>query len=231
MQEYTYVRSCMFIIHLRNYKNKKGGLQMLSYDTIECHTLELLKSLMQEPVFSAMRLVGGTALALQYGHRQSIDLDFFGDLKCEKSETKNILSQYGKVTVLKETETIRIYVVDGIKVDFVHYSCYPWLTPAVIEDGLRLASPQDIAAMKVNAIEGRGTRKDFVDVYFLLTHFKLSELLEFYKQKYPEYSFFRALMSLTYFDDAEQQPMPKMLNSTSWDVMKQKIIAEVKRIK
>ena len=93
MQEYTYVRSCMFIIHLRNYKNKKGGLQMLSYDTIECHTLELLKSLMQEPVFSAMRLVGGTALALQYGHRQSIDLDFFGDLKCDKSETKNILSQ------------------------------------------------------------------------------------------------------------------------------------------
>lgn len=204
---------------------------MFSYDTIEFHTLELLKSLMQESAFSAMRLVGGTALALQYGHRQSIDLDFFGDLKCEKSETKNILSQYGKVTVLKETETIRIYVVDGIKVDFVHYSCYPWLTPAVIEDGLRLASPQDIAAMKVNAIEGRGTRKDFVDVYFLLTHFKLSELLEFYKQKYPEYSFFRALMSLTYFDDAEQQPMPKMLNSTSWDVMKQKIIAEVKRIK
>ena len=231
MQEYTYVRSCMFIIHLRNYKNKKGGLQMLSYDTIECHTLELLKSLMQEPVFSAMRLVGGTALALQYGHRQSIDLDFFGDLKCDKSETKNILSQYGKVTVLKETETIRIYVIDGIKVDFVHYSCYPWLTPAVIENGLRLASPQDIAAMKVNAIEGRGTRKDFVDIYFLLKHFKLSELLEFYKQKYPEYSFFRALMSLTYFDDAEQQPMPKMLNSTSWDVMKQKIIAEVKRIK
>ena len=231
MQEYTYVRSCMFIIHLRNYKNKKGGLQMLSYDTIECHTLELLKSLMQEPVFSAMRLVGGTALALQYGHRQSIDLDFFGDLKCDKSETKNILSQYGKVTVLKETETIRIYVIDGIKVDFVHYSCYPWLTPAVIENGLRLASPKDIAAMKVNAIEGRGTRKDFVDIYFLLKHFKLSELLEFYKQKYPEYSFFRALMSLTYFDDAEQQPMPNMLNPISWDVMKQKIIAEVKRIK
>ena len=80
---------------------------MLSYDTIEFHTLELLKSLMQEPSFSAMLLVGGTALALQYGHRQSIDLDFFGDLKCEKSETKNILSQYGKVTVLKETGLTR----------------------------------------------------------------------------------------------------------------------------
>ena len=122
-----------------------------------------------------------------------------------------------KVTVLKETETIRIYVVDGIKVDFVHYSCYPWLTPAVIEDGLRLASPQDIAAMKVNAIEGRGTRKDFVDIYFLLKHFKLSELLEFYKQKYPEYSFFRALMSLTYFDDARREAkIQQMVVRSTW---------------
>lgn len=70
---------------------------MLSYDTIEFHTLELLKSLMQESAFSAMRLVGGTALALQYGHRQSIDLDFFGDLKCEKSETRISCLNMGKL--------------------------------------------------------------------------------------------------------------------------------------
>lgn len=204
---------------------------MLSYGTIEEHTLELLKQLMQEPEFSDMRLVGGTALALQYGHRQSIDLDFFGDLQCEVSETKAILSKYGQVMVLKETTTIRIYVVDGIKVDFVHYSCYPWLKEPVLEDGLRLASPQDIAAMKVNAIEGRGTRKDFIDVYFLLKHFELSEILDFYEQKYPDHSFFRALMSLTYFDDAELQPMPKMLDSTPWSKMKMAITAEVKKIK
>ena len=70
---------------------------MLSYDTIEFHTLELLKSLMLEPSFSAMRLVGGTALALQYGHRQSIDLDFFGDLKCENRKQRISYLNMGKL--------------------------------------------------------------------------------------------------------------------------------------
>ena len=201
---------------------------MLSYETVEPRTLELLKSLMQEPAFNDMRLVGGTALALQYGHRQSIDLDFFGDLTCEHEITQEILSKYGKVTVLKETKNIRIYVVDNIKVDFVHYSCYPWLEDAIFEDGIRLASPKDIAAMKINAIEGRGTRKDFVDVFFLLKHYSLQEILSFYKAKYPNYSDFRAMTSLTYFDDAEMQPMPKMFNNTSWSDMQKAIIEKVK---
>ena len=201
---------------------------MLSYETVEPRTLELLKSLMQEPVFNDMRLVGGTALALQYGHRQSIDLDFFGDLTCEQEKTQEILSKYGKVTVLKETKNIRIYVVDNIKVDFVHYSCYPWLEDAIFEDGIRLASPKDIAAMKINAIEGRGTSKDFVDVFFLLKHYSLQEILSFYKAKYPNYSDFRAMMSLTYFEDAEMQPMPKMFNNTSWPDMQKVIIEKVK---
>ena len=201
---------------------------MLSYETVEPRTLELLKSLMQEPVFNDMRLVGGTALALQYGHRQSIDLDFFGDLTCEQEKTQEILSKYGKVTVLKETKNIRIYVVDNIKVDFVHYSCYPWLEDAIFEDGIRLASPKDIAAMKINAIEGRGTRKDFVDVFFLLKHYSLQEILSFYKAKYPNYSDFRAMMSLTYFEDAEMQPMPKMFNNMSWPDMQKVIIEKVK---
>ncbi|WP_302426581.1 nucleotidyl transferase AbiEii/AbiGii toxin family protein [Leyella stercorea] len=203
---------------------------MLSYCTVEPNTLELLKALMQEPDFSKMRLVGGTALALQYAHRKSIDLDFFGDLECEQEDTFAILSKYGKVETIKETKTIRIYAVNGIKVDFVHYSCYPWIDAPVSEDGIRLASTKDIAAMKINAIEGRGTRKDFVDVYFLLKHYTLPELLDFYKDKYPDHSFFRALMSLTYFEDAEMQPMPKMLCNESWEDMKKTIIEEVRKI-
>lgn len=203
---------------------------MLSYETIEPRTLDLLKVLMQEPAFADMRLVGGTALALQYGHRQSIDLDFFGDFRCEQEETQEILSKYGKVEVLKETQRIRIYSVDGIKVDFVYYSCYPWLAEVVLEDGIRLASTNDIAAMKINAIEGRGTRKDFVDIYFLLQHYSLKEILEFYKAKYPNYSDFRALMSLTYFEDAEVQPMPKMFDSTTWSDMQNVIISKVREL-
>ena len=203
---------------------------MLSYDTVERQTLELLKGLMREPAFVDMRLVGGTALALQYGHRQSVDLDFFGDLQCELDEMQALLSKYGKVKVLKETKAIRIYIINGVKVDFVHYSCYPWLDDAIVEDDLRLASTKDIAAMKVNPIEGRGTRKDFVDIYFLLKNYKLTEILDFYKEKYPNYSDFRALMSLTYFEDAEMQPMPKMFDKTPWTEMKAAILREVRDI-
>lgn len=140
-----------------------------------------------------------------------------------------MIESLGKIIRIKETERIRIYQIDGIKVYFVDYSRYEWIALVLEEDGLRLASPVDIAAMKINAIEGRESRKDFVDIYQLLQHYSLSELLEFYKLKYPEHSFFRALMSLTYFDDAEQQPMPIMLNDVSWNEIKQNIYTEVKK--
>lgn len=204
---------------------------MLSYQTVEPHTLELLKKLMTEPLLTGMRLVGGTSLALQYGHRNSIDLDFFGTLDEDLLSIRDSLERIGHVSVLKETRTIRIYDLDHVKIDFVDYSRYQWLAEAVNEDGLRLASPEDIAAMKVNAIEGRGTRKDFVDIYFLLQHYSLDEILGFYQKKYPEHSVFRALMSLSYFDDAEKQMMPKMFSKTSWDEMKAFIIKEVEKIK
>ena len=80
---------------------------MLSYKTVESHTLELLKGLMKEPLFSSLRLVGGTALALQYGHRSSIDLDFFGKIDAEDEVIKDTLRKYGKLLVLKESKNIK----------------------------------------------------------------------------------------------------------------------------
>lgn len=204
---------------------------MLSYQTVEPHTLELLRRLMAMPLLSETRLVGGTSLALQYGHRNSVDLDFFGSLDDDFFAFRDCLESISHVSVIKETKSIRIYNIDGVKIDFVDYSRYPWLADAVEEDGLRLASPIDIAAMKVNAIEGRGTRKDFVDIYFLLQHYSLNEILGFYQEKYPEHSLFRALMSLSYFDDAEKQMMPRMYAPDSWDEMKAYIIKEVEIIR
>ncbi|MBR5037872.1 MAG: nucleotidyl transferase AbiEii/AbiGii toxin family protein [Prevotella sp.] len=203
---------------------------MLSYQTVEPHTLELLKQLMAESSLLDTRLVGGTSLALQYGHRSSVDLDFFGKLDDDMFVLRDCLKSMGQLLVIKETRNIRVYDLDGVKIDFVDYSRYPWLTDAVIEDGMRLASPQDIAAMKINAIEGRGTRKDFVDIYFLMQHYSLEGVLSFYQEKYPENSLFRALMSLSYFEDAEKQVMPKMFSPVSWDEMKAYIIKEVERI-
>lgn len=203
---------------------------MLSYKTVESDTLELLRGLMAEPLLSEMRLVGGTALALQYGHRNSIDLDFFGKLPEDKDEEfREMLRRYGNVVILKEIRTIKCYLINEIKVDFVNYK-YLWIDDAICDDGLRLASPKDIAAMKINAVEGRGTKKDFVDIYFLLEKYSLTEILAFYELKYPEHSQFRALISLSYFEDAEQQPMPKMFMTAEWEDIKDAILQEITKL-
>ena len=200
---------------------------MLSIQTIHPNTLELLKQLASQPELSQTRLVGGTALALQYGHRQSIDLDFFGVLPEDKEELLEMMSRVGNMIVTNRTKMIVQAVINQVKVDFVDYSRYPWIDEPVQGDGFVLASDKDIAAMKVNAIIGRGTRKDFIDLYVLLQHYSLTEIMAFYKQKYPEFSEYRALLSMTYFEDAEMQDMPKMFIDTSWEEMKKAIIIAV----
>lgn len=199
---------------------------MLSYEAVVPDTLELLRELMKIQIFSEMRLVGGTALSMQYGHRQSVDLDFFGKLNVGTEEIDNTLKKVGSHTLFTNSENIKIYEICGVKVDFVNYR-YNWIDGIVEEGGLRLASPKDIAAMKVNAIEGRGSRKDFIDMFFLLEHYSIEEIIRFYKEKYPEHSVFRALMSLTYFADAETQIMPKMLVPFDWEELKKKIVGLV----
>lgn len=174
-----------------------------------------------------MRLVGGTALALQYGHRRSVDLDFFGCTTDNMDElTETLKEQVGQLSLLSVSKTIRAYSMRGVKVDIVNYA-YPWIDDPVEEDGLLLASPKDIAAMKVNAAIGRGTKKDFIDIYFLLQHFSLEDLMNFYLQKYADGSEYRALLSMAYFDDADQQPMPFMFKDVSWQVVKHRIAHEV----
>ena len=200
---------------------------MLSYSAVDANTLELLKVLMQQEVFSSLRLVGGTALALQYGHRKSVDLDMFGPAQLDSLEVRLVLKQIGKLTVIKETPNIKIYILNGIKVDFVNYT-YPWIDNAIEEDGIRLASDKDIAAMKINAIEGRGSKKDFIDIYFLLKHYTLQEIIDLYCRKYPENSVFRAILSLSYFDDADLQMMPTMFVDINWDSIKKYLSDVVK---
>ena len=201
---------------------------MLSIQTVYPNTLELLKSLASQPELAQTRLVGGTALALQYGHRQSIGLAFFGLLPDDKEELVEMTKRVGNVLVTNRSKMILQTVINQIKVDFVDYSRYKWIDEPVMGDGFVLASDKDIAAMKVNAIIGRGTRKDFIDLYVLLQHYSLLEIMAFYKQKYPEFSEYRALLSMTYFEDAEMQDVPKMFIDTSSDSIKSTIIEAVK---
>ena len=200
---------------------------MLSLQTVLPDTLELLKALMNQPLLNEMRLVGGTSLALQYGHRRSVDLDFFGITTENIEELTDAMNQYAKKVIQGNcSKNIKSYYLNDVKVDIVNYN-YKWIDKAIIEQGLRLASPKDIAAMKVNAVMGRGTKKDFVDVYYLLKHFSFDEIIKFYLQKYPEGSEYRALLSMTYFADADPQPMPFMFQQTEWDEIKQEIRNQV----
>lgn len=199
---------------------------MLYLSTVESTTLELLKRLQQLPVLSNTRLVGGTALALQLGHRRSIDLDFFGQINVNSQELREALQTLGMLTVLSDSKNIHIYVLNGVKIDIVNYT-YPWIDDVVCKDGIRLASPKDIAAMKITAIEGRGTKKDFVDIYFLLKTYSLNNILDFYAQKYSDSSSFMAMKSLAYFEDAEEDPMPYMFVDVSWDEIKRSILSHL----
>ena len=192
---------------------------MLQYKTIEPGTLQLLKELQALPVLQETRLVGGTALALQLGHRSSIDLDFFGSVQASSDELREALSARHSITIVKESKNINIYIIDGVKVDMVNYR-YSWINEPVQGDGFILAGLKDIAAMKIAAVVGRGTKKDFIDLYFLLQHFSLHEILDFYMQKYPDGSLFIAMKSLSYFEDAEADPMPVMFDDVSWEDVK-----------
>lgn len=200
---------------------------MLSLQTVLPDTLELLKVLTRQPLLADMRLVGGTSLALQYGHRRSVDLDFFGHTTEDVDELTDMMHDCADNVVRSNcTKRIKAYFLNNVKVDVVNYD-YKWIDEPVLEDGLRLASPKDIAAMKVNAVMGRGTKKDFVDVYFLLQHYSFEELIQFYLQKYTDGSEYRALLSMSYFADADPQPMPYMFQQVDWDTIKNEIRHQV----
>ena len=200
---------------------------MLSLQTVLPDTLELLKVLMRQPLLQDMRLVGGTSLALQYGHRRSVDLDFFGHTTEDIDELTSMMHECAENVVRGNcTKRIKAYFLNNVKVDVVNYD-YKWIDDPVMEDGLHLASPKDIAAMKVNAVMGRGTKKDFIDVYFLLQHYSFEELIQFYLQKYTDGSEYRALLSMSYFADADPQPMPYMFQQVDWNSIKEEIQYQV----
>ena len=201
---------------------------MLHKETIDTSTLELLRKLQSLPELSQTRLAGGTALALQLGHRKSIDLDFFGQMDTSLDELTFIISDFAQVKPIASSRMMRFLIVNDVKVDIVSYP-YPWLEDPVREEAIMLAGIKDIAAMKLSAITNRGTRKVFVDLYYLLQHYTLRELIGFYKSKYSDSQLFTVIKSLTYFDDAEKDPMPTMLRSVDWDVIKQKITAEIRK--
>ncbi|MCX6172194.1 MAG: nucleotidyl transferase AbiEii/AbiGii toxin family protein [Flavobacterium sp.] len=203
---------------------------MLQSQTVESNTLELLKSLMQKEYLNSFVLVGGTALALQLGNRESIDLDLFSNIDFASNELLTSLLNDYQIVVNNQLSQTLITTINYVKVDFIKFH-YPFIRPFLVIENIRMASLEDIAAMKLDAITGRGSKKDFYDLFFLLQHYSIDELFSFYTEKYPHQTTFHVARSLTYFDDADIQPSPIVIDKTiTWETVKQKIISVIKAL-
>lgn len=203
---------------------------MLHYQTVEPHTLELLKSLMQKSYLQQFVLVGGTALALQIGHRKSVDLDMFTiqDFDTEKL-VPLLLKDYRLVPTLQLPQTL-IADINEVKVDFIRFK-YNFIRPIIEVEGLKMLSIEDIAPMKLDAITGRGNKKDFFDLYFLLQYFSLERLFDLYLEKYPHQTTFHVARSIAYFVDAEDNPTPLVFDKRiTWAKVKKTIGREIQKL-
>jgi len=201
---------------------------MLYTNTVNAETLGLLRTLQKLDFLKQTRLVGGTALALQLGHRESVDLDFFGQIDMTSETFKSGLLKIGEIETVSASKNINIFTINGIKTDFVNYP-FKWLFPALQFDNIILADIRDIAAMKLSAITNRGTKKDFVDIYFILKQYSFNEILSFYQKKYNESSLFLVLKSFAYFSDADAEPMPVMKETVLWNDIKSFLKHEIKQ--
>lgn len=203
---------------------------MLHLATVEPLTLGLLKSLMSKKYLEPFVLVGGTALALQLGHRRSVDLDLFAVSDFDTDALLENLQRDYSVQPKVQTKGSLITDVEGIKVDFIRFK-YAFSHPIVETGGLRLLSAADIAPMKLDAITGRGSKKDFYDLYFLLERYTLAEILDLYSRKYPHSTLFHVIKSLTWFEDAEPQALPDvLLKKATWAQVKRRIEKAVSKL-
>ena len=184
---------------------------MLHFEAIEKQALGLLKELQLLDGFEELRLVGGTSLGLQLGHRLSIDLDLFGKIELDKDTLIDRLKNLGVVKVLNYSEAIKVFLINDVKLDIVNHK-YPWIDECLLKDNIKMATMKDIALMKLSAITNRGAKKDFIDLYYLLDLFSLDELLPLYEKKYNDGSIFLVLKSLLYFKDASNTIIPQDLN-------------------
>lgn len=163
-------------------------------------------------------LAGGTALALQIGHRESIDFDFFCTKDFDPASFITSLSQIGKVEIALQDRNSLVCSVNGVKLSLFRY-WDSFLFPTIEWQDLLLADPKDIALMKLIAVSQRGARKDFIDLYFLFSQNIVSpgDAFKYLKKKSPKIkqNIYHILKSLAYFKDAENEPMPKIIKKIS----------------
>jgi len=205
------------------------------WEAVPAKIRQLWPTLARQPSIRQFYLAGGTALALQLGHRISIDLDFFPiDREVDdpiRSEIVAALSSVAEVVVLEDVFGNLLMMVDSVRTGFFGYG-YPLVSPPLPLDGIQLASLADIGLMKLDAVSDRATRKDFYDLYLIAQSIPLDELVQLSKVKYPLVRDFEFMVyrGLTFFDVADKQADPDLLIELTWDTVKSFFIDQAKRL-
>jgi predicted nucleotidyltransferase component of viral defense system len=183
--------------------------------------LDLLWRISKVEELEAFLLGGGTSLALRFGHRRSIDLDFFTTDAFDTASLQNQLRlTFGNLEILNCTKGSLCIEIKGAKVDILHHP-YPLLDRPSLLETVKCISLPDMAAMKINAITNRGSKKDFSDL--LLLHeqaIQIPAALDYFCAKYGLAGRFLGIRSLSWFEDAEEEPDPVYLNGWTWEKVK-----------
>lgn len=177
-------------------------------------------------------LAGGSALALHFGHRYSIDFDFFSLQSFDPKILSARLSELGSFTEEVAKGISLIGVFRGVRMSYFQYN-YSLIAPTSQYMGISIAHSNDIAAMKLVAISDRATKKDFVDLYELVHQgVSFDNMFKFYDEKYKvfEANRFTLMKALTYFDEADQEDMPEMIRRVTWEEVKAFIANESMRL-
>jgi predicted nucleotidyltransferase component of viral defense system len=202
---------------------------MLQTETIQPGTLSILKELMKLNELQSFLLVGGTALSLYYGHRLSIDIDLFSTTEFQNELIAEALQKRFEGFSYRINNAIGIFgFINMVKVDLIKHHHVLMIEEPVVEQGIRLMSIPDLAAMKINAIMKRGVKKDFWDIAELLQHYSLADLISFYKRKYPNQQLLVSVpRAIVYFNDAEETEDPLSLKDQTWESVKNFIEGKV----
>ena len=193
---------------------------------------DILALLGRSGILQEAYLAGGTAAALQLGHRISVDFDFFTTKEFMPKEIFAALSKLGSFDEEQESKGTLLGKFEGVNFSLFVYK-YPLIFPAQKYLSVSIADIRDIASMKIDAIASRGAKRDFIDLYFICkSGYQLTDILDFYDKKYGRLSSNRIHIqkSLVFFNDAEPDEMPRMLKDVKWGKVKEFFEEEIKKI-
>lgn len=202
-------------------------------ETLPTNARQLLDELGKQPLASIFYLAGGSAVALHLGHRISVDLDWFTEQNDYAAETLvQQLEAIGRLQVQQQSRGTLTGLLNDTRVSFFSYPC-PLLEPLDELNGFQVANLVDLALMKIIAISQRGTKRDFVDLFFICQNgYRLDELLNLIPTKYRRISYpsYHLLRALTYFEDAIADEPPEMLIPFEWTTAQSYFESEVKKL-